>query len=413
MSEFQDKIKKYFENQKQFEWFTAWVAAAEKETERTTGVLSQSLRQSIEEADLNTEEQFSKLRQAFPAMAGAFSSPPGVSRRYFLSDAHSESHRYLRDLHPVAYKTEQFLIGTIMTSGKPVFNLNSREKVKEFISDMFDFSVDKPYETDDVDTLRRRRSCESLVKFIKAEKLCSGKFDCWTRELPSGLTYRLFKDLSTVAINFPNGLDTKHVPLYHAENAAGFLDDFSEFLHEKLKEEGIDVDGVEYELQALEKSLPILAKVLCETSVPTDAIQENGEPYCIGAADGACATELFVQPLGYSGVISTADYPKLLDFTIDQYDPVARKVIFKITETINLNLCTTTLPYVRTTDGVEYNIASPSTPEGMIELSIYDKNHYINLPKLDSVKRRFERYKAINELARQFESKQLTEGDVK
>lgn len=39
MSEFQDKIKKYFENQKQFEWFTAWVAAAEKETERTTGVL--------------------------------------------------------------------------------------------------------------------------------------------------------------------------------------------------------------------------------------------------------------------------------------------------------------------------------------------------------------------------------------
>lgn len=103
MSEFQDKIKKYFENQKQFEWFTAWVAAAEKETERTTGVLSQSLRQSIEEADLNTEEQFSKLRQAFPAMARAFSSPPGVSRRYFLSDAHSESHRYLRDLHPVAY----------------------------------------------------------------------------------------------------------------------------------------------------------------------------------------------------------------------------------------------------------------------------------------------------------------------
>ena len=62
---------------------------------------------------------------------------------------------------------------------------------------------------------------------------------------------------------------------------------------------------------------------------------------------------------------------------------------------------------------MEYNIASPSTHEGMIELSIYDKNHYISLPKLDSVMRRFERYKAINELARQFESKQLTEGDVK
>ena len=30
---FQNKIKKHFANQKQFEWFTAWVAAAEKETD--------------------------------------------------------------------------------------------------------------------------------------------------------------------------------------------------------------------------------------------------------------------------------------------------------------------------------------------------------------------------------------------
>lgn len=86
MSEFQDKIKKYFENQKQFEWFTAWVAVAEKETERTTGVLSQSLRQSIEEADLS----WTVLCGALNATRQSMSSPANLKVSNSLKEMSNE-----------------------------------------------------------------------------------------------------------------------------------------------------------------------------------------------------------------------------------------------------------------------------------------------------------------------------------
>ena len=86
-------------------------------------------------------------------------------------------------------------------------------------------------------------------------------------------------------------------------------------------------------------------------------------------------------------------------------------VIFEITESTNGNLHSVTLPYVSMVDGKTYTVKDQPGLCG--DLSIYDKNQYIRLSKLHDAIRRFERFKAINELARYLESKQLTEGDVK